>query len=340
MRAIKDRDYIETKDHWIFCILGDLHPHDRVIAYLKYIPGNGPWSRGSIRFSRIMRKYTVDELLSTIEFLKSNNPEYVFFDWTVGEWMSCVPSDKILKHYCCNRRLQEIMELDSIDKLECKARSLVESIIDASGIDRSYMGISGSILLGIHHDESDIDLIVYGRENFWKVIGSLNNIQGVHELSDSRLQAWIESLKAKYSVDSNSLRILTKRLRNKMEYKGTPFSLHAVKLDEEVTRSYGDIVCSSLGVHSIKCVISKNSDSCFMPAIYEVSDVKTDSEVAKDVRFICCYDGMLTSLLEVGDHVKVCGKVEIVKDLKDGKSYKWIVLGTFQGMGREHISLI
>ncbi|MCS7385528.1 MAG: hypothetical protein NDF55_02140 [archaeon GB-1867-005] len=38
MRKIRDRDFIESKKGMLFCVVGNVHPKDRAISYLKYIP--------------------------------------------------------------------------------------------------------------------------------------------------------------------------------------------------------------------------------------------------------------------------------------------------------------
>ncbi|MCS7135712.1 MAG: hypothetical protein RMJ14_03040 [Nitrososphaerota archaeon] len=337
MRKFRDKDYVETHEEWFFCIVGESHPSDKLVAYLKYLPGDGIWSRKGKSFMRTIRTYSMQELLDTINFLKKNKPEYVFYDETIDAEMSCVPLNKISKYYRCDDRLREILEGKDLDKLESKVKELVESITEASGVDIRNMGITGSILLKIHHLESDIDLIVYGKNNFWKVLQSLRSIGGVKPLDESNLNGWIRRASLKYPISVDMLSKLARLLKNKYVYKGTPFSIHGVRLDEEVSRSYGEVIYRSLGLAKIRAVISDASESCFTPVIYRLSDVETEQEYARDVEMLACFDGTFTAMFEEGAHIEAFGKVEYATDLRSGRSFKWLVIGTFEGMNKEYI---
>ena len=75
----KDRDFIETIDGNLFCVVGYLHPPEGYTAYLKYIPSeNGKWERNGIKYSRSIPYYHVSQVERTYEYLKQKNPEYVF----------------------------------------------------------------------------------------------------------------------------------------------------------------------------------------------------------------------------------------------------------------------
>ena len=337
MRRFRDKDYVETREEWFFCVVGESHPPDRLIAYLKYLPGDGVWSRQGKSFKRTICAYSMQELVNTINFLKKNKPEYVFYDETVGAEMSCVPLNRISKYYRCDERLLEIVEGSGLDELENKTKELVESITEVSGVDIKNMGITGSILLKIHHRRSDIDLVIYGKNNFWKVLQSLHSINDVKPLDEVRLNEWIVKASAKYPLSVNTLSKLAKLLRNKYVYKGTPFSIHGVRLNEEVIRGYGEVKYHSLGLAKIRAVISDATESCFTPAIYRLSEVETGQEYANDVEMLASFDGTFTAMFDKGTRIEAFGKVERIIDLRDGRSFKWLLIGTFEGMNREYI---
>ncbi|MEM1991816.1 MAG: hypothetical protein QXL13_04195 [Nitrososphaerota archaeon] len=336
MRMFRDKDYVETQEEWFFCIVGEEHPHDRVIAYLKYLPGDGVWSRWGKSFKRTICTYSMQELLDTINFLKKNKPEHVFYDETIDAEMSCVPFNKISKLYRCDERLHDMMESDNLDELESKTKELVELITAVSGVEIKNMGITGSILLKMHHQRSDIDLVVYGKNNFWKVLHNLHSIDGVKPLDGFRLNDWIRRTSMKYPIPVSKISRLARLLRNKCIYKGTPFSIHGVRLDEEVTRSYGEVVYRRLGLAKIRAVISDASESCFTPAIYKLSDVEAEQEYAKDVEILACFDGTFTAMFKEGTRIEAFGKVECVTNLRSRRHFKWLLIGTFEGMNKEY----
>ena len=79
MENPKDKDFVETEENLLFCVVGYLHPEDRFTAYLKYVPDlEGKWSRRGFRFSRVMPYYHVSQIEKTYDYLRINHPEYVF----------------------------------------------------------------------------------------------------------------------------------------------------------------------------------------------------------------------------------------------------------------------
>ena len=164
MRGFRDRDFIRTPEGFFFCVVGSTHPPDRVMAYLKYVPkaGAGPWARGSTRYYRALREYTMEALRETLAFLKSY-PQYLTFFRAFGTKMSCVPVDRIEEHYRPEERLQEMMSSGDLDTLEERAVELVDLITGLSSTRSADMGVTGSILIRIHVPGiSDIDLVVEG----------------------------------------------------------------------------------------------------------------------------------------------------------------------------------
>ena len=79
--------FIITHDNHIFEVKGFLHPKDRVIAYLRYIPdkqGNRI-SKEGITFRKIY------SLGKREKYLKKNYPQYLWFDQIQGRMLQSVP---------------------------------------------------------------------------------------------------------------------------------------------------------------------------------------------------------------------------------------------------------
>ena len=71
MEKPKDKDFIETIEGLLFCVVGYLHPPDRYTAYLKYVPSEGgKWKRGETRYARVLPYYHVSQVENTYGFLR------------------------------------------------------------------------------------------------------------------------------------------------------------------------------------------------------------------------------------------------------------------------------
>ena len=110
MRA-RPRDFIYTTDDLFFATTTYLHPDDRIISFLRYIPDqNGDRSLNGIKYSKVDSK-------QAYEFLGKNFPEYLFECDITNVLMMGVPTEKVEQILRPNYRLKEIIESSNRDKL-------------------------------------------------------------------------------------------------------------------------------------------------------------------------------------------------------------------------------
>jgi len=140
------RDFLETKDHWIFAVADYQHPQG-FRSLLRYVPDpEGDRSRDGIRY----RKVDFDE---SYQVLREHKPEYV-------KDLHVVPATDVLRFYTPSSELLEVAARDP-------RLNKIVSILTDGGVPLDQMGITGSMLLGLNGPASDIDFVVYGRW-WWK----------------------------------------------------------------------------------------------------------------------------------------------------------------------------
>jgi len=121
MRRFRDRDFIQTREGFFFCVVGPFHPSDRVISYLKYVPAKlGVWGRGKKRFKRVMRTYTIPSLLETFSALRKDHPHYLFCLPLYNVKMTAVPHTHIAKHFKPEEKLAQLHSAKRLDSLQGK----------------------------------------------------------------------------------------------------------------------------------------------------------------------------------------------------------------------------
>ena len=77
---------LHTADELIFTVKGLVHPPDRVIAYLRYLPDpQGDRERDGVRYRRV---YHFDEQQG---ILQARYPEYLKYDPVFGVRLQSVP---------------------------------------------------------------------------------------------------------------------------------------------------------------------------------------------------------------------------------------------------------
>ncbi|MEM2110490.1 MAG: hypothetical protein QXX08_01265 [Candidatus Bathyarchaeia archaeon] len=343
MRGFRDRDYVQTKEGYFFCVIGHLHPEDCVIAYLKYVPDpSGKWSKGELRFRRTMRYYTILNLLETLKFLE-HHQEYLYDSPVMGIKMSAVPLNKISAHLKPEEKFSQFTQMRENDDLQLKAVDLVALISDDSGVPFSYFGVTGSLLLDIHQDFSDIDLVVYGIKNGEAVKNALiqmyhTDTSSVRRFDKRRIRQWCIDKTKLYPLTFNEAKKIFEKKWNRGLFHETMFSIHPVRLEEDVSEKYGDKIFKFEGMVRIEARVSDAVEAEFLPAVYNVEDVKVhDGPQIHDVYEVTSYEGLYCGIAEKNDKIMVYGKLEKVADRRKDEEYHRVLVGSKEAMGKDYI---
>jgi len=344
MREFRDRDYLRTPEGFFFCVLGSVHPDDRVISYLKYIPDpSGRWGSENRRMRRILPNYTMRDLMRTFKFLRENHPEYLFYSPVMGIEMSAVPTSRIQMHYRPEEKLLRLARAERLDELQRKTVELAHLISDMSKVPIGSFGVTGSILIDIHREFSDIDLVVYGRRNSISVREALkqayeNSDLPIRRFNRKESHEWCLSKAEMYPLTYREAAEILRRRWNRGVYKGTLFSIHPVRLENEVKEKYGDRIFKPKGLIKIEATVSDDSEAEFLPSTYRVEDVKVMvGPKIKDIFEVTTYEGLYGGLAEKDERILAYGKLEEVHDLKRGEKYHRVLIGSREAEGRDYI---
>ncbi len=282
--CFRDRDYLMDKEGMLFCVIGNVHPPDRVISYLKYVPQEAEkeslWKKGNIRYSRILPHYSTLGVLSTQDYLKRKKPEYLYDDPFLNISITAVLIKNIETHFLPEERLKEIFLKNERDPLEEEIKELVSIISKECEVNREDFGVTGSVLLEIHDPKfSDIDLVIYGRESSKKVLKKLPQVyescEELSPLTGMLLERRMKGVSKNYHLEPKVARKLLEKAINRGLFKGRQFSIHPVKREEEVEEKYGQTIYEPMGILTIVGRVENCDESIFMPSRYLVSEVRT-----------------------------------------------------------------
>jgi predicted nucleotidyltransferase len=330
--APRDRDVFVTVEGWIFTVLGDVHPPKRIWSYLKYVPGAGPWRDASGRtYRRVFTTYTVREMLSIMEDLRTSRPEYVYYDPTVGNEVIAPPVDAITGYWRTSeglRRLVEREESGHATPLELKALEMVRWLVEQTGLRLEDLGITGSLLLGIHHEKSDVDIVVFGQRNLWKAIRALR--EAGSPVVPGAGEGIVEALRSLYRMPVEDARRLAARVVHKGLFAGTPYSIFGIR--ERPLHGYGEFQYAGRGIVEVKLEIADATESLFTPLIYGVE------ESVFGIERLVSYHMVLAGLLEPGDRLEVRAKLEEVRGPRG--EFLQLLLGSYEGVGSEQVKLL
>jgi predicted nucleotidyltransferase len=322
----REGDFIETIDENIFDVKGLVHPPGKVIAFIRYTPDlNGNRKKGETRYKKV---YALHERFS---LLKKRFPQYLVFDHVFNQWLCEVPVEVVKRHYEPLAYLSQLRRTGARDELEKQALELAELLRKESGVAWKSLGISGSLLVGLHTRNSDLDLVVYGSKSCWKVYNTLNSLtrdpkgivksynkQDLKKLFDFRSEDTIVSFED--FVRTESRKLLQGKFREKDYY------IRCVRDWTEVPDKYGTVQYRAVGEAKIQATVTDDSEMIFTPCAYKIGDVHVlQGKNAQPVREIVSFRGRFCEQARNGQKVVARGTVESVRT-KDGE-YFHLILG-------------
>jgi len=312
----KDRDFVETAEGHLFCVVGYLHPPGGYTAYLKYVTAPlGKWGRGTTRYSRALPFYHVAQVENTYEYLRRNYPGYLYECPVRGFTVSWVPKTSIKKYYWAQRGLREIRRRGPRDPLEKKLLSLADLLSEEAGVKE--LGVTGSLLTGIHNpDFSDIDLTVYGRGPSNRLRDAVVRLREegnpVRPPSMEEDERWCQERADKFPLTVDQLQRVAETRWNYGYYEGTYFSIHPTRSDKEITEGYGDNTYSRRGEVRGAATVADSGESIYLPAVYAVEDAEIEGKSAQVTRLVS-YEGLYGGVFQEGDRVEFGGVLEEVR---------------------------
>jgi predicted nucleotidyltransferase len=347
-RGFRDRDFIRTKEGF-FCVVGPYHPAGRVFAYVKYVPAKkGKWKDERTSYKRVMRAYTIPDLLETFNLLKAKHPQYLFYSKVYGITMTAVPYSYISQHYKPEEKLAKILKTSKKDALQTRLANFIDFVSRKSGVASNNFGVTGSILLDIHNPKfSDMDVMIYGLWNSLKVKEALTRAyvepgSSVERFKGAMLDNWCRKKAERFPLSFDDARRIYKRKWNLGAFEDIMYSVHPTHVEKELTEKYGDRTFRSEGQVTLRAVVADDSESLFLPCVYKVRDVRVieGKQVDTDVLEVVSYESLYDGLANISEEIVAKGKLEHVYDNRSGTEHYRVLVGSPEGKGEEYIKRI
>lgn len=326
-RVILEGHYLETVEGLFFAVKGWVHPPDRYIACLRYIPCGRESERrkGNTGYCRLY------EWAEQESFLQESYPHYVSPDPVFHRILQSVPLRNVRQVYDPRDRLEELRLAGGGDSVEEDALGFASLLIEETGIEWKCLGISGSLLIGLHTPRSDLDLVVYGSENSWAVHRALQRLQAagspVEYLGENELAILYEERKAStFSTrEAYALRERAKAMQGR--FRGRPYFIRFLQDVADLDERYGDRLYIPLGQAAIEATVADARESIFTPCCYRVEAVRImEGPVVDGLTEIVSYRGRFCEQAREGDGVRARGTLERVEDAS-GNVWHRLILG-------------
>lgn len=303
------KDFIETAEGLLFAVVDPRQEQDKVLCFLRYVNEGGVW-----------RKKATGEANAVLQRF---HPDYLHYSETLDANLHAVPKTRIVRHHQPRHRFTQIMQADRHDAVESDLFLLGE-LLRQQGLNLTDVGVTGSLLIGVQRDSSDIDLVCYGRDVFHRCRAMTRAL-----IEQGRLQAlndsdWRESYRRRAcSLNYDEYVWHEQRKFNKAMVRGRKFDLSLI----------GNSASGQPGSHkkigpiTLVCRIIGDSHAFDYPAVYQIDHATIGS--------IVCFTATYAGQAVTGELVEVSGMLEETE-----RGVRHIVVGSSREAHGEHIRVI
>ncbi len=338
LHEVIESHYLETNEGLFFAVKGLVHPPDRFLACLRYAPDPiGDRQKEGRRYRRLYHFAEQEQLL------RAEYAHYLTFDPVCQTTLQSVPRQCLRRVYDPRARLQELPQRPERDPVEDDALAFTSLLQREAGVPWTSLGISGSLLIGLHIPRSDLDVAIYGAQNCWAVQRALKRLladetseagrldeRGVRELYASR----VADTRMSFSdfVSSEREKVIQGRFR------GRRYFIRFLKAPDDVGERYGDRRYTPLGRVAIEATVTDASEGIFTPCRYLLAGVHFlgspgGGGVAppcppkvEGLSEIVSFRGRFCEQAQAGDIVRAFGTLERVQ-ARDGRTWHRLLLG-------------
>jgi predicted nucleotidyltransferase len=300
------------------------------VAFPRYVPDlHGNRERDGKKYNKIYA------LSKRYALLKQDYPQYLVTDPVFDTLLCEVPHEDVNQHYQPIWCLKDLRNKDNLDETEKTALRFMQFLKENSGVPWSKLGVSGSIMVGLHTPSSDIDPVVYGSETGYRVYSALKKmladsnspfkpytLDGLKELFDFRSKDTATSFEDFVRTDSRKV--------SHGKFMGKDFFVRFVKEWNEVSEQYGTINYKPEGYARIKATVADDSEAIFTPCSYKLANMEILDARASNIKpleEIVSFRGRFCEQARSGEVVIAEGKVERVQPGGDLEHYR-LLLGS------------
>jgi len=310
-------DYLETKEnHLFFDIKGYYHPQDRKICFLRFYPDqNGDRIKEGKKYKKI---YSLGERYLKI---KEEYPQYLFYSNELDLELQGVKIGDIKKIYTPRDYYNDLIMKKELVGFEVALVQLCELFIKKGKVPENSIGISGSPMVGLNKERSDLDILIYGTHVSLEFQDNLKKILNVSKsLRKYDMQEYKTHYDWRFGGSSFSFEYFLKSEKRKLhqgKFQGADFFIRYIKSPEDWNGNFYDYKFKNLGRIEITAKIVDSTDSIFTPCSYKIKSIEildknliVDNINLKDITEINSFRGRFCEHAKDGETVLVKGKLE------------------------------
>lgn len=303
------KDFIATADRLMFAVVACGSEAGTVRCFLRYAWLDGGWRK----------VHSAD----ANHYLLTHYPRHVFHSEQLDADLHGVAEAEIVSHYRPLAGLRKLLSAPAGDAVVADLQRLC-SLLRRRHVDTVQLGITGSLLPGFQHAESDIDLVCYDRRVFQALRQAVQALTAAGELQPLAADDWLQAYRRRACELTLDEYIRHERRKyNKGIVNGRKFDLSLVTPPGAAAMAR----YRKLGPICIETTVTDASRGFDYPAEFGIDH----PHIASVVSFTATYNGQA----EQGERIQVAGQLEAAADGRQR-----IVVGASREAPGEYIKLL
>lgn len=305
---IRDRDYILDKYGNYLKVVGDYHPQNAIISYVKYFPDRF----GQRKITK--KNYGYNSFVSKSFAILSNNKNRATFSSFHGGILTCTPKNEILKHFSCRKKIKEL-KVQKKQTYSLTVEKALKKILDnISNEDLDCLGITGSFLIDCYNEKSDIDLVCYGEKGI-KLAESI--------FSSNLILPYTGSL-AKNLYNRRMIHLAAVEFDKLLKQEQRKFQgvtrdglihINCQPLREDKDELFKNIKMIEVGEISCMAKVVDDKAGKFSPAFYSIKvldiidSLFSSHSIKNQIKYFISFIGVYSGCFQAGERIYLEGKL-------------------------------
>ncbi|MBS7646383.1 nucleotidyltransferase domain-containing protein [Candidatus Bathyarchaeota archaeon] len=284
---LRDRDAIVTREGLIFRVFGYVHPSESYICDLEYAPASLFKSTNPKAYRtdgrHVFYKFYEDE---GWHFIQKRFPQHMVLYKPLGKKVVGINKEDIIEIRKPEHALKRLAERKPRDELLMALQKVLDATVFSLGLCLDDFGVFGSLLHGFYHPKfSDIDIVVYGRENLKKIRKILHDLYSDGDscfsnefIDNSAIQGKVwryKNLTPQEFVWHQQRKLIYGVFHDEASGRSIKVEFEPVKSWSEIQGDYSE-TRKIEWVSWVKAVlrIKDDSEAPYMPSVYQVEPIQ------------------------------------------------------------------
>ena len=282
------KDYIRTSDGAVWAVVAPRTESERVRCFLRYVPTSGDSGLEKVNSHQANL------------WVETHRREWLFHSRQFDAVCHGIPVQQIADHIR-PQTLNEVVWGPQLSKPHLPSSTALRKVAEALLPSNVQVHLTGSWLLGLAGKKSDFDLVVYGQDEFRRLVGWVEEslkADGLEPLTDSQWQDTYD--RRGCDLDFPSYLWHERRKSNKACVEGHRIDLSCVDV-------WPDIAClpgTKIGKRRFTARVIAAHQSHAVPAVYHVDN--------ESIPWVVSFTPTYVSQARAGELIEVSGWEETI----------------------------